>query len=40
MTIIIEKQTSKNTREEIKVISWNLDKKGGKIEQKINSYRN
>jgi exonuclease III len=36
MNIVIEKKTSKNTHEEIKVISWNLDKKNKNVKQKIN----
>lgn len=36
MSIIIEKKTSQIMREEIKVISWNMDKKNKNIKQKIN----
>jgi endonuclease/exonuclease/phosphatase family metal-dependent hydrolase len=36
MSIIIEKKTLKTMREEVKVISWNMDKKNKNIGQKIN----
>ena len=35
MSIIIEKKTLKTVRAEIKVISWNLDKKNKNVKQKM-----
>jgi endonuclease/exonuclease/phosphatase family metal-dependent hydrolase len=36
MSIVVEKKTSKIMREEIKVISWNMDNKNKNVKQKIN----